>query len=124
MAEAFLRRYAGDRFEVFSAGLEPTEIDPHTRLVMEEVGIDLSEHTAKGLVGWLGRKHFGYVITVCSRAEQLCPILPGVSVRLYWPFDDPLESAETETEKLKRFRKVRDEIYSCVQTWVEEVNED
>jgi len=89
MAEAFLRRYGGDRFEVYSAGLEPEEIHPLTRRVMAEAGYDLAGQRAKSLTEYMGREHFGYLITVCSDAEAACPIFPGMGTRLHWPFDDP-----------------------------------
>jgi arsenate reductase len=89
MAEAFLRKYAGDRFEAFSAGFEPTELHPRTKRVMEEIGFDMSNHQAKPLKQFLGRTVFAYVITVCRRAEAECPIFPGISNRLDWSFEDP-----------------------------------
>jgi arsenate reductase len=121
MAEAFLRRYAGDRFEVYSAGLEPTQVHPYARLVMEELGFDMTGFHAKGLHQWLGTMHFGYLITVCSKAQELCPIFPGVAVRLYWPFDDPLEFVGTEHERLAKFRQVRDEIDERIGAWLKEL---
>lgn len=114
MAEAFLRKYAGDRFEVFSAGLEPSVINPLTIRVMEESGVDMTGHHAKGLDTFLGKVHFGYLITVCSKAEEKCPIFPGMGQRLHWPFDDPAAFQGSEAEKLAKFRQVRDEIESRV----------
>jgi arsenate reductase len=118
MAEAFLRHYTGDHFEVFSAGLEPKSINPLTRQVMAELGFDLSQHTSKGLLQFLGRVNFGYIITVCSKAEAKCPIFPGVSIRLYWPFDDPAEVEGTAEEKLSKFREVRDQIDQRIKEWL------
>lgn len=81
MAEAFLRKYGGERFEVFSAGLEPSVINPLTVKVMEEIGVDMSGHFAKGLTQYLGKVHFSYLVTVCSRADEKCPIFPGLGAR-------------------------------------------
>ncbi|MFX0070909.1 MAG: arsenate reductase ArsC [Candidatus Hermodarchaeota archaeon] len=120
MAEAFLRRYANDHFEVYSAGFVPKEINPFTIKVMEELGYDLSEHYSKALKEYLGKVHFGIVITVCSNAEKLCPIIPGVSTRLYWPFEDPAAFIGTEEEKLAKFREVRDKIEEKVKSWLKE----
>jgi len=120
MAEAFLRKYAGDRFEVYSAGLEPKEVHPYTKKVMEDIGIDMSEQHAKGLDQFLGKVHFGYLITVCSKAEEQCPILPGVGTRLFWPFEDPAAFEGSEEEKLKKFRKVRDQIDERIKDWLKE----
>lgn len=121
MAEAFLRKYAGDRFDVYSAGLEPAEIHPYTRQVMAEVGMDLAGHTAKGLQQYLGQVHFAYLITVCSRADQLCPIFPGMGQRLSWPFEDPAAVEGTPGQKLDKFRQVRDQIEQRIKTWLAEL---
>ena len=120
MAEAFLRKYAGDRFEVYSAGLEPAAIHPYTKQVLEEIGINMSGHYAKGLDQWLGTVHFAYLITVCAKADQLCPIFPGMGERLSWPFADPASFEGTEEEKLNKFREVRDEIEQHIKDWSRE----
>src|SRR5664280_2052023 len=80
MAEAFLRKYAGDRFEVHSAGLEPKDLNPLTVRVMEEAGFDMSGHRSKGIGEYLGKVLFQYLITVCDDAEKNCPtVWPGVN---------------------------------------------
>ena len=122
MAEALLRHYAGNRFEVYSAGLEPSQINPLTHKVMEELGIDMQGQYAKPLTIYMGKVHFGYLITVCSKAEERCPIFPGMGVRLHWPFDDPAAFAGTEEQKLEEFRRVRDEIQARIQEWIAEQN--
>lgn len=118
MAEAFLRKYGGDRFEVHSAGLEPSVLNPLTIQVMEEAGIDMNGHYSKPLSLYLGKMHFGYLITVCSRADEKCPIFPGMGQRLHWPFDDPASTQGTREERLAVFRRVRDEIEAKVKEWV------
>jgi len=120
MAEALLRRHAGDRFEVHSAGLEPKDINPYTVRVMDEIGVDVSGHRSKDVREYLGRVHFGYVITVCDHAEKNCPIFPGVSVRLHWPFEDPAHFEGSDEEKAARFREVRDQIDARVRAWLTE----
>ncbi|MBN1580344.1 MAG: arsenate reductase ArsC, partial [Anaerolineae bacterium] len=86
MAEAFLREYGGDRFDAYSAGLEPKEINPYTRRVMAEIGFDLSGQRSKDVTEYLGKQHFGYLITVCAQAEKNCPkTFLGVGQRLHWP---------------------------------------
>lgn len=120
MAEAFLRLYAGDRFEVHSAGLEPSVVNPLTIQVMEEIGVDMSAHRSKSLMEYMGREHFAYLITVCSRAEEKCPLFPGMGTRLHWPFDDPAAADGSEEEKLAKFRQVRQEISSKMLDWVSE----
>ena len=124
MAEAFLRKYGGDRFEAYSAGLEPSVIHPYTRRVMEEVGLDLSGQHSKDLADYMGKVHFGYLITVCADAEKRCPsVFPGMGQRLHWPFEDPAAFVGSEEEKLARFRKVRDQIDRCIQEWLAEQDE-
>lgn len=110
MAEAFLRKYANEHFNVFSAGFEVQDIHHLTIKVMEEIGFDLSNHYSKDLKQYLGKTHFGIVITVCKRAEELCPILPGVSTRLFWDLEDPAAFEGTEEENLEKFREIRDKI--------------
>jgi arsenate reductase len=120
MAEAYLRVHGGDRFEVHSAGLEPKGINPYTRQVLAEVGIDMAGQTSKDLRVYLGKMHFGYLITVCGNAEERCPIFPGVATRLYWPFDDPAAVEGTDEEKLAAFRRVRDAIEARILAWLDE----
>jgi arsenate reductase (thioredoxin) len=118
MAEAFLRKYAGNHFDVYSAGLEPKDINPLTIQVMEEIGFDMSLHISKNLQQYVGKIHFGYMITVCDRAEANCPIFPGMGVRLHWPIEDQAEFVGTENEKLTKFRAARDQIDLKVRDWL------
>jgi arsenate reductase len=120
MAEALLRNYAGERFDVYSAGLEPGTLNPFTVKVLEEIGLDTSEQYAKGLDTYMGKHHFGYLVTVCSKAEEKCPVFPGMGVRLHWPFDDPAALEGSDEEKLQKFRQVRDQIDAVVRSWVQE----
>jgi arsenate reductase len=122
MAEALLRHDAGDQFEVYSAGLEPSQINPLTHKVMEELGIDMQGQYAKPLTAYMGKVHFGYLITVCSKAEERCPIFPGMGIRLHWPFDDPAAFDGTEEQKLEEFRRGRDQIQARIRAWVAEQN--
>jgi arsenate reductase len=124
MAEALLRHYGGDRFEAYSAGLEPKGIHPLTIQVLEELGLDISNQYSINLSAYLGKVHFGYLITVCSNAEERCPIFPGASVRLHWPFDDPVAFQGTEAERLAEFRRVRDQIAARIQAWLQGPGED
>ena len=121
MAEAFLRKYGGDRFEVYSAGLEPKEINPYTWKVMKEIGIDLTGQRSKHLSEYLGKVHFSYVITVCAQAEEQCPaVFPGMGQRLHWAIDDPAAFDGTDAQILNKFRQVRDEIDDRIQAWLQE----
>jgi len=119
MAEAFLRKYAPDHFEVYSAGFEAKGINPFTIKVMEELGIDMSGHQSKNLDQYLGETHFGVTITVCKRAEEVCPTYPSLGTRLYWPFEDPAAFEGTQEEKLEKYREVRDSIKARILSWLE-----
>lgn len=118
MAEAFLRRSAGDIFEVHSAGLEPKGVNPLTVKVMAEVGIDISNQASKGIETYLGKTLFQYLITVCDDADRNCPtVWPGVKTRMHWSFEDPAKLEGSEEEKLAKFREVRDQIERRVSEW-------
>ncbi|MFN7037851.1 MAG: arsenate reductase ArsC, partial [Bellilinea sp.] len=122
MAEALLRKYAADHFEVFSAGLEPKGLNPYTVKVLEEIGVDTSQHYSKTLDSFIGKVHFGYLITVCSKAEENCPIFPGMGMRMHWPFEDPAAFVGSEEETLQKFREIRDQIDARVREWLKEMN--
>jgi len=115
MAEAFLRKYAGDYFDVYSAGFDPQPIHPLTIKVMKEIGYDLSNQQPKDLWQLIRNEYFGIAITVCKRSEEEdCPTIPGASTRLYWNIEDPAAFEGTEEEKLAKFREVRDQIHERV----------
>ena len=121
MAEAFVRKYADDRFEAHSAGLEPKGLNPLTVKVMDEVGIDISGQTSKGVDAYLGKVHFQYLVTVCDDADKNCPtVWPGVNTRMHWSFQDPDAVEGTEEEKLAKFREVRDLIEARIKEWLAE----
>ena len=123
MAEAFLRRVAGEYYEVYSAGLEPKPINPLTIQVMDEIGFDLSGQTSKGVEVYLGKVLFKYLITVCDDAEKNCPATwPGVNTRLHWSFEDPAKFEGSPEEKLAKFREVRDLIKTKIKAWLAEKN--
>ena len=117
MAEGDLRALAGDRFEVESAGTEETRVNPLAIRAMAEVGIDLSGHRSKTLDRFLGER-WDYVITVCDSANQRCPVFPRSGRRLHWSFEDPSEASGPEDERLRVFRRIRDEISAQVRAWI------
>lgn len=121
MAEAFLRDLAPSEYEAYSAGLEPTSIDPLVVEVMGERGMDVSDWRAKGVKEYLGRVHFGYLITVCLLAEESCPTtFPGISTHLNWSFADPANAQGSYDERLAVYRETRDQIEKRVREWVAE----
>jgi arsenate reductase (thioredoxin) len=109
MAEGYLRHYAGDRYEVFSAGTKPSKLNQLAVEVMREIGIDISHQHSKDVASFLGIP-IQYVITVCDRAKESCPIFPSAFQFLSWSFDDPAEAGGTHEEKFAVFRRVRDQI--------------
>ena len=109
MAEGLLRRLAGNRFEVYSAGTEATGVRPQAVDVMNEIGIDISGQQSKTLQQYLGQP-FDYVITVCDAANEACPVFPGAKQRLHWSIEDPAAAVGSEEERLRVFRSVRDNI--------------
>lgn len=118
MAQVLLEHHGGDRYRVTSAGLEPGEVNPLTRRVLEERGLPTDHLSAKGVRPLLG-EHFTHVVTVCDRAEANCPIFPHASYRLSWAFPDPAAIQGSEEERLAVFRQVRDEIETKVHSWVQ-----
>jgi arsenate reductase len=124
MAEAFLRAYASEHFDVHSAGIEPKGfILPEVLTVMQELGIDMSGQTSKSVSEYLGKMHFSHVITVCGDAEERCPtVFLNMGIHEHWPFDDPAKSEGNEAEQIAFARRVRDQIDARVKDWVKSQN--
>lgn len=123
IAEAYLRQMAGDSFEVESAGLEPTEINPLAVEVMAEEGIDISHKKTQSVFElFKSGRLYTHVITVCeSSRESQCPIFPGITKRLHIPFDDPAGLKGTREEKLAGTRRIRDQIKAAVADLMEQL---
>jgi arsenate reductase (thioredoxin) len=117
MAEGLLRALAGDRFDAYSAGTEATAVRPEAVTVMAEIGIDISGQWSKTVDRYLGEP-FSWVITVCDRAREACPVFPGADRTAHWGFDDPSEASGTEEQRLTVFRRVRDEIRERLRMFV------
>jgi len=117
MAEGFLRNMAGNRFDVHSAGVEPSHLNPMAIRVMTESGIDISGQTSDDVQAYLD-EDVDKVITVCNHAREVCPIFPGALTQLHWGFFDPATATGTEKEKLIVFQRVRDEIQTKIQEWL------
>ena len=113
MAEGFLNALHGERYEGYSGGTEPTNVNPYVAKAMSEIGIDISEHRSKSIKEFQGR-HFDHVITLCDDAREACPFFPGKEI-LHKSFEDPAKFKGTEVEVLEKVKHVRDEI----KDWVE-----
>lgn len=109
MAEGLLRAAYGRRYDVYSAGTEPSGVNPHAVRVMAELGIDISGHHSKS-VDRFKEETFDIVVTVCQRAKEACPIFPGGGNYLHEDFEEPSELKGTANEILAGFRRIRDEM--------------
>ena len=116
MAEGLLRHEAGERFEVFSAGTHPSKVRPEAIAVMKEIGIDISGHRSKSVDEFAG-PDLDMVITVCDNAKESCPVFPGPTERLHWPFEDPASVEGTEEQRQDAFRRVRDQIHGRIRAY-------
>jgi arsenate reductase len=114
MAEGLLRNMYGDRFEAHSAGTEPSRVNPYAIRVMDEIGIDITDHESKSLDRYTGTS-FDSVVTVCDRANETCPVFPGGRKHIHRSFKDPAGIRGKDDEILAGFRTVRDEI----KYWIE-----
>jgi arsenate reductase len=119
MAAAYLNERCGQFFEAQSAGLEPGTINPLVIEALREVGIDISGNKTQRLFDiWQSGQIFQFVITVCSEAEaEGCPISPGLTTRLHWPFDDPSKLIASHDEKLVGVRRIRDQVGNKIARW-------
>ena len=122
MAEAYLNLLAGERFEAFSAGIEPGALNPFAVEVMKEDGIDISKNETKSVFDLYKKDMlFRYVIAVCDQASQQCPIFPGTFERLNWSFPDPSGFTGTYWDKLQGTRDVRNMIKKKIQEFVNSI---
>lgn len=121
MAEEYLKKFGKDRFEVESAGLEPGAINPYVIRALAEEGIDIAGKQTRSVFDlYKAGKIYTYVITVCSReAEENCPIFPGITERLNWPFPDPSQFTGSDEEIMTEVRKVRETIKERVKEFVD-----
>ena len=119
MAEGLLRSFAGERFEVVSAGTKPSAVRPEAIAAMAELGIDISSQRSKHVREFDGQ-HFDYVITVCDNANESCPIFPDDRERIHWSVPDPAAVAGSEAERLSAFRHARDTLAESFRGFIEQ----
>ena len=118
LGEALLADMGGTDFAAFSAGTDPKGVNPFAVRALAEIGIDWSAATSKSVNDYLGQP-FDYVITVCDRARQTCPVFPGQHNSLHWGLEDPAEVEGTDTDKLAAFRRTRTEVAVRLRPFVE-----
>ena len=109
MAQGLFSHLSNGTYDAYSAGVSPTTVNPLAIRAMREIDIDISHHTSDSIDLYLNRD-FDLVITVCDNAKENCPIFPGAKNMRHWPFEDPADAQGTEEERMRVFRKVRDEI--------------
>ena len=124
MAEAWLNQICGEAFEVQSAGFEPGVISPLAVEAMREAGLDISGKKPRKVFDvWKSGQAFAYVITVCTEAERkarACPIFPGATINMSWPFPDPSSFEGSHEARLEQTRQVRDAIKARIESWCAE----
>jgi arsenate reductase len=109
LAEGYLRHFAGDKANVYSAGVETHGLNPRAIATMKEDGIDISGHSSNNILEYTGVE-FDYVITVCDNAKERCPYFPSNAQKFHYNFPDPAKATGTEAEIEKAFNEVRDMI--------------
>lgn len=115
MAEGISKHFFSDSHDIFSAGTQPSCVHPIAIAVMKEIGIDISTYRSKS-VDEFKEELFDFVITVCGKADQNCPIFQGPSTRIHWSFNDPAHATGNEETIKNEFRKVRDAIFKKFKT--------
>jgi len=119
MAEGLLRTRGGAAYEVFSAGTEPRVVHPLAIKAMQEIGIDISNHTAKGIEAFASVPPMDLVVTVCYEAQETCPFFPNARSQVHWGFPDPSRVIGTEEERLAAFRHIRDLITAKINQFLD-----
>ncbi|MDP7038731.1 MAG: arsenate reductase ArsC [Myxococcota bacterium] len=114
MAEGLAREMAPGEIEIFSAGSNPTSLNPAAIDVMKEIGIDIAKQHSKSIQE-IPQERIGTVITLC--AEEVCPAFPADVQKQHWPFDDPAAAPGTQEDVLAAFRQVRDQIHETLEQY-------
>jgi len=121
MAEGWLKALAGDRYEVYSAGIEAHGKNPRAIAVMREAGVDISNQESEILNPEL-LKTIDLLVTVCSDADEHCPAVPATCEKVHWPFDDPAKAIGTKEEVMAEFRRVRDQTRARIEVFLQSGN--
>jgi arsenate reductase (thioredoxin) len=117
IAEGYLRHFANQKAEVYSAGIETHGVNPKAISIMQEDGIDISHHTSNNINEYIDLS-FDFVITVCDHANERCPVFPSTATQFHHNFPDPAKATGTEVEVLESFRQVREMIRNYSQQFV------
>ena len=120
IAEGYLKHFAKDKANVYSAGIETHGVNPKAIALMKEDGIDISKHTSNNINEY-HNIDFDYVITVCDNAKEQCPVFPSKAIQFHHNFPDPAKATGTKDEIMEQFRKVRDEIKKFSREFVADI---
>ncbi len=119
LAEGYLRFFAGDRAQIYSAGVETHGVNPRAIRTMAEDGIDISRHTSNNIDEYRDID-FDFVITVCDNAKERCPYFPTRAAKFHYNFPDPAKAVGTEEEVMQQFREVREMIKKYCKEFVDQ----
>ncbi len=119
IAEGYLRYFARDEAEIYSAGIETHGVNPKAIEIMQGDGIDISGHTSNNIDEYMGID-FDYVITVCDNAKESCPYFPTNAIKLHHNFPDPAKAKGNDLAVMEQFREVREMIRKYAQNFVNE----
>ena len=117
IAEGVMRKLAGDKFDVFSAGSHPSLVHPMSIKVMKEIGIDITAHTSDPISKFLS-KNINIVVTVCDNADKVCPVFPGKVERIHWSITDPFKGWNSHPDDLVNFRKTREDLTARIKNLI------
>ena len=120
IAEGYMSFFAGNKAEVYSAGVETHGVNPKAILIMKEDGIDISNHTSNNIDEYT-HIDFDFVITVCDNAKERCPFFPTKAVKFHYNFPDPAKATGTDSEIMEQFRTVRDLIKDYCKDFVQKI---
>ncbi|MEN2487966.1 arsenate reductase ArsC [Flavobacterium sp. B11] len=119
IAEGYMKFFAGNNAEVYSAGVETHGVNPKAISIMKEDGIDISNHTSNNIDEY-ANIDFDFVITVCDNAKERCPFFPTKAVKFHYNFPDPAKATGTDDEIMEQFRSVRELIKEYCKNFVAE----
>ncbi|WP_160712189.1 arsenate reductase ArsC [Chitinophaga solisilvae] len=119
MAEGYLKHFAGDKAEVYSAGVETHGVNPRAIATMQADGIDIADHTSNNIDEYRSID-FDFVITVCDNAKERCPFFPSGARKFHYNFPDPAKATGTEAEIMEQFKAVREEIKKYSRNFIQE----
>ena len=117
IAHGLMNEFAGEKFEIYSAGFSPSKVHPMAIKVMNEIDIDISNHTSDHLDDYL-TQNIDIVITTCDNASESCPVFPGQTMKYHWNIEDPFESWNINDSNIYLFRKTRDKIEKNIKSFL------